>query len=118
MRLAGVNVGKVKSKELEKGASRTLVELELDEKYAPIPRVPARVLRQKTLLGETYVELSPGGPAAAPKLQDGDRLPNTQRGAHGRARRDLLRLRRTHPQGLPGVGGRALAWRSRAARRT
>ncbi|MGH3991697.1 MAG: MlaD family protein, partial [Pseudonocardiaceae bacterium] len=73
VRMAGVNIGKVKTKELEKRAARTLVELELDEKFAPISRDSRAVLRQKTLLGETYVELSPGSPGA-PKLQDGGRL--------------------------------------------
>jgi virulence factor Mce-like protein len=82
VRMAGVNIGKVKSKELEKRASRTLVELELDEKYAPIPKTARAVLRQKTLLGETYVELSPGtsGASADDKektLQDGQRLSNS-----------------------------------------
>src|SRR5919112_3940102 len=43
VRMAGVNIGKVKTKELEKGASRTLVELELDEKYAPIPKTARAV---------------------------------------------------------------------------
>ena len=77
VRLAGVNVGKVKSKKLEKGASPTLIELELDEKYAPIRRDSRAVLRQKTLLGETYVELSPGSPGAK-KLHDGGRLANSR----------------------------------------
>ncbi len=77
VRLAGVNVGKVKSKELLKGASRTLVELELDERYAPIPRDSRAILRQKTLLGETYLELKPGGSRSA-KLRDGGRLPDAQ----------------------------------------
>src|ERR687895_1540814 len=60
VRLAGVNVGKVKKKELDKGGARTIVELELEERYAPIPRDTRATLRQKTLLGETYVELSTG----------------------------------------------------------
>jgi virulence factor Mce-like protein len=77
VRLAGVNVGKVKTKELEARGARTLVELELDERFAPIPRDTRAILRQKTLLGETYVELSPGSPRA-PKLEDGERLRNRQ----------------------------------------
>ena len=77
VRLAGVNIGKVKQKQLEAKGARTLVELELDDKYAPIPRDTRATLRQKTLLGETYVELSPGGPRA-PKLEDGERLRNEQ----------------------------------------
>src|SRR5918998_1207744 len=35
VRLAGVNVGKVKTKQLEARGARTLVELELDSRYAP-----------------------------------------------------------------------------------
>src|SRR5215213_9264268 len=60
VRIAGVNVGKVKSKELDKGGARTIVEIELDEPYAPIPKDTRAMLRQKTLLGETYIELTPG----------------------------------------------------------
>src|SRR6266545_5957408 len=60
VRLAGVNVGKVKSKKLDKGGARTLVTLELKSQYAPIPKDTKAILRQKTLLGETYVELAPG----------------------------------------------------------
>lgn len=77
VRLAGVNVGTVKSKALAPGGRRTLVELELDEEYAPIPESTRAILRQKTLLGETYVELSPGGREARP-LADGGRLATSQ----------------------------------------
>src|SRR5918997_3354174 len=77
VRLAGVNIGKVKQKELEAKGSRTLVELELDEQFAPIRRDTRATLRQKTLLGETYVELSPGG-SRARMLEDGERLRNEQ----------------------------------------
>ena len=38
VRLAGVNVGKVKKKELQKGPARTLVELELEERLRPDPQ--------------------------------------------------------------------------------
>jgi phospholipid/cholesterol/gamma-HCH transport system substrate-binding protein len=77
VRLAGVNVGKVKSKELDKGGARTVVEIELEEKYAPIPKDSKAMLRQKTLLGETYVELSKGTKSKG-ALKDGGRLPNAQ----------------------------------------
>jgi len=77
VRMAGVNVGKVKTKRLARGGERTLVELELDERYAPVPSDTRAILRQKTLLGETYVELSPGDGRAA-MLRDGGRLPNAQ----------------------------------------
>jgi virulence factor Mce-like protein len=79
VRMAGVNVGKVKSKELDEGGARTIVEIQLEEPYAPIPRDSRAMLRQKTLLGETYIELTPGnrGDAAA-TLDDGGRLRNAQ----------------------------------------
>ena len=60
VRIAGVTVGKVGSKQLDKGANRTKVVLKIDPKFAPLPRDTRAILRQKTLLGETFVELSPG----------------------------------------------------------
>ena len=73
VRIAGVNVGKVKAKELEDGGNATVAELELDDRYAPVPEDTRAVLRQKTLLGETYVELAPGSRAGG-MLGDGGRL--------------------------------------------
>ena len=77
VRLAGVNVGKIKTKKLDKGGARTIVDVEIDERYAPIPRDTRATLRQKTLLGETYLELSPGD-GEGPALGDGERLANVQ----------------------------------------
>ena len=51
VRMAGVNVGKVKGKELDVGGARTIVEVEIDEPYAPIAKDTRAILRQKTLLG-------------------------------------------------------------------
>jgi len=73
VRIAGVNVGKVKTKELDKGGNATLAELEIEEEFAPVPRDSRAILRQKTLLGETYVELSTGDRSGA-VLEDGGRL--------------------------------------------
>jgi phospholipid/cholesterol/gamma-HCH transport system substrate-binding protein len=77
VRMAGVNIGKVKSKRLDAGGARTIVELEVASKYAPIPRDSRAILRQKTLLGETYVEISQGDKRAG-MLDDGGTLPNAQ----------------------------------------
>ena len=77
VRLAGVNVGKVKKKELNKGADGTLVTIELKKQYAPIAKDTRAVLRQKTLLGETYVELAPGK-ASSGDLSDGGTLSAAQ----------------------------------------
>lgn len=73
VRIAGVNVGKVTKKELQDKLGRTLVTLELDQRFAPIPEDTRAILRQKTLLGETYVELTPGD-RNADKVEDGGRL--------------------------------------------
>jgi phospholipid/cholesterol/gamma-HCH transport system substrate-binding protein len=75
VRLAGVNIGKVKKMELAQGAARTVVELEVEDEYAPIPDDSRAILRQKTLLGETFVELSPGSPFAQ-KLPENAKLPD------------------------------------------
>ena len=77
VRLAGVTIGKVRQKSLDKGASRTNVTIEIKQKYAPLPSDVHAILRQKTLLGETYVELTPGVKGAK-KLADGGTLPNGQ----------------------------------------
>ena len=77
VRIAGVNVGKVKAKELDAGGARTLTELEIDDEYAPIPEDTRAILRQKTLLGETYVELTPGNPESG-MLAEGDTLESSQ----------------------------------------
>src|SRR4051794_14276116 len=60
VRMAGVTIGKVRKKELDPHGNRTLATIEIDRKFAPIPKDSRAILRQKTLLGETYVELSPG----------------------------------------------------------
>ena len=73
VRLAGVNIGKVKKRSLDKGGARSRVELEIKPKYAPIPRDSKAILRQKTLLGEAYMELSPGNERNG-ILEDGSQL--------------------------------------------
>jgi phospholipid/cholesterol/gamma-HCH transport system substrate-binding protein len=72
VRISGVTVGKVKKIELgDDGRSEATIELE--EKYAPPASDSRAILRQKTLLGETYVEMTPGT-KGAPRLQEGDKL--------------------------------------------
>jgi len=81
VRIAGVSVGKVKTKELndEDGTLKpsTIVEIEIEDEYAPVPKDTKAILRQKTLLGETYMELTPGDKSSG-TLEDGDRLPDAQ----------------------------------------
>jgi phospholipid/cholesterol/gamma-HCH transport system substrate-binding protein len=75
VRISGVEVGHVVGLKVNK-EGRTAAKLEIDSKYAPIRANMHAILRQKTLLGETYVQLIPQGPARA--LPDGGRLPNSQ----------------------------------------
>jgi phospholipid/cholesterol/gamma-HCH transport system substrate-binding protein len=77
VRMAGVNIGKVKQKELGPGGRSTLVTMELKPHFAPIGRDAHAILRQKSLLGETYVEITPGT-QGAPKLADGGTLASAQ----------------------------------------
>lgn len=73
VRMAGVNIGKVKRKALGPGGRTTVAEIELDPRFAPIRRNTRAILRQKSLLGEIYVELSPGT-ATADDLPEGGTL--------------------------------------------
>jgi phospholipid/cholesterol/gamma-HCH transport system substrate-binding protein len=61
VRISGVSVGKVKEIELS-DAGAAIATIEIDSEFAPIPEDSKAILRQKTLLGETYVELTPGSP--------------------------------------------------------
>src|SRR4051812_28524340 len=75
VRIAGVSVGKVRKLDVDPGANRTLATLELDPQFAPLHQDARAILRQKTLLGETYVELTPGHGANIP---EGGKLANSQ----------------------------------------
>ena len=71
VRIGGVSVGKVKSIELAptnvrvNGRDTTAAELEIKPQFAPIASDARAILRQKTLLGEAYVELTPGSDSDA-----------------------------------------------------
>jgi phospholipid/cholesterol/gamma-HCH transport system substrate-binding protein len=66
VRIGGVSVGKVKAIELAPpdlridGQDLTEAEIEIQPEFAPISSDARAILRQKTLLGETYVELTSG----------------------------------------------------------
>ncbi|WP_445150392.1 MlaD family protein [Baekduia sp. Peel2402] len=58
VRIAGVNIGKVIK--LDPSENRTDATLEIKREFAPLPVDSRAILRVKSLLGETYVELTPG----------------------------------------------------------
>jgi phospholipid/cholesterol/gamma-HCH transport system substrate-binding protein len=75
--IAGVPIGKVVSVGLDRHSGLTRAVIQIDSRYAPRPKDTRAILREKTLLGETYVELSMGNPKDG-MLADGGRLPNAQ----------------------------------------
>jgi virulence factor Mce-like protein len=72
VRISGVKVGKVISVERRGLGADALVEI--DQQFAPLPRDTRAIVRFKTLLGETFVGLTPGS-ADAPKLPENGTLP-------------------------------------------
>jgi virulence factor Mce-like protein len=77
VRISGVPVGKVKAKSVNTKNATTDVTLEIDARYAPIPKDTRAILRQKTLLGETYVELSPGSRQSG-SIPDGGQIASSR----------------------------------------
>lgn len=76
VRISGVNVGHVIGFKLGKdGLTRATVQI--DSKYAPVRSDMHAILREKTLLGETYVQLIPHS-RTAPPLGDEGELPRGQ----------------------------------------
>jgi phospholipid/cholesterol/gamma-HCH transport system substrate-binding protein len=77
VRIAGVSVGKVISKSLDPQGNRTVATIELDNQYAPLHKDAKATLRTKTIIGETYVEITPGS-SHAPPIPDGGLLARSQ----------------------------------------
>jgi virulence factor Mce-like protein len=71
VRIAGVSVGKVVDKNIDTThhSNRTVATIQLNPDIAPLHANARAILRQKTLLGETYVELTPGT-QNAPKIPE------------------------------------------------
>jgi phospholipid/cholesterol/gamma-HCH transport system substrate-binding protein len=112
VRISGVTVGRV-VKTAESGR-HTNVTMRIYPRYAPIPRDTQAILRQKTLVGETYVELTPGNRASGP-LRDGATLARSQvkstveldevlRALDPRTRRDAQRFLTSLATALQGRG--------------
>jgi phospholipid/cholesterol/gamma-HCH transport system substrate-binding protein len=75
VRISGVPVGKVVA--IERGPdNRTDATLEMRADYAPVPRDARAMLRTKTILGETFVDLTPGNPRSG-MLPDEGTLPHS-----------------------------------------
>jgi ABC-type transporter Mla subunit MlaD len=83
VRIAGVNIGKVKSVKAYKGGdgNMSLVTMEIDKAGLPLHKDATLKVRPRIFLeGNEFVDLSPGTPAA-PTIDDGDTIPSTQTSA-------------------------------------
>jgi phospholipid/cholesterol/gamma-HCH transport system substrate-binding protein len=74
VRISGVSVGKVQNIAVSPDGRQATATIDIYDKYAPIPLDTRAILRTKTLLGETYVELTPGN-GKGRQLADGGTLP-------------------------------------------
>jgi virulence factor Mce-like protein len=77
VRIAGVSVGTVIGTKLDPQGNRTLATIQMHNQYAPVCSNARAILREKTILGESYVELTDGSAGCKP-LPDGAMLPRTQ----------------------------------------
>jgi ABC-type transporter Mla subunit MlaD len=83
VRIGGVSVGKVKSVELAppeyrvNGKDVAAAEIEIEPEFAPISSDARAILRQKTVVGETFVEITAGH---EPGFKDGQVLASVSHG--------------------------------------
>src|SRR5438067_993967 len=77
VRVAGVPVGKVVQKDLDPHGNRTDATLGIVRQFAPVHHDARAMLRQQTLLGETYLELTPGT-RGSPTIPEHGLLRNSQ----------------------------------------
>ena len=113
MRISGVPVGKVKSIAPDRHR-RARRRIELESRYAPLPADARAILRPKTLLGETYVELTPGrnsagtipedGKLAAAQVSDTVELDEILRAFDPRTRTAIQGWMQTHAPAIEGRG--------------
>ncbi len=81
VRIAGVNVGKVKAIARQPGTDASIVTMEIQDKGLPIHKdATARIRPRIFLEGNFFVDLQPGTPAT-PTIDDNDTLPVSQTAA-------------------------------------
>ena len=74
VRISGVRVGTIKSIKTDPVSGSSNVVVEMMPQYSPVAKDSRAMLRAKSLLGETYLELTPGNPNG-PVVADNGRLP-------------------------------------------
>jgi ABC-type transporter Mla subunit MlaD len=112
VRISGVTVGRVTN--VNPRLTNTRATIEIDHQYAPIAATSKAILRAKTLLGETYIEITPGR-KSDPRLKEDAVLPGKQvlptteldeilRALDPATRKDLQKLLGGLSHGLRGRG--------------
>jgi phospholipid/cholesterol/gamma-HCH transport system substrate-binding protein len=118
VRIAGVNVGKVKKIERQDGTDAAVVTMEIDKKGLPIHKDATVKIRPRIFLeGNFFVDMQPGTPGT-PTLGDGDTLPITQASDPVQLDQVLTALQqdtRTQLQELLDTYGKALTTKPTAA---
>jgi virulence factor Mce-like protein len=78
VRIAGVNVGKVKAVEAQDGTDAAVITMQIEEQGLPIHKDATAKIRPRIFLeGNFFVDLRPGTPSA-PELGQGDTIKITQ----------------------------------------
>jgi phospholipid/cholesterol/gamma-HCH transport system substrate-binding protein len=77
VRSAGITIGTVRKVEVDHDSNRALATLVLESRYAPLASDARAIMRRKTLLGETFIEITTGS-AKAPRVADGGRLADSR----------------------------------------
>ena len=99
VRIAGVDVGKVKKVERGPGSFAT-VTMELEQRALPLHRDASLKIRPRIFLeGNFFVDLSPGTPSA-PELEDGGTIPLAQTAIPVQLDQVLGALRRSNREDL------------------
>jgi phospholipid/cholesterol/gamma-HCH transport system substrate-binding protein len=75
IRVSGVPIGKIQK--IERSGHNVLATVQIQERYAPLRKDVKVTVRRKTLLGEGYLELTPGH-ANAPLLPENATIPPSQ----------------------------------------
>ena len=74
--MAGVDIGRIQSINLDPATYRAVVELSVSGDYRNLPIDTSAAINTQGLLGEQYIALEPGGDPAF--LKEGDRIKLTQ----------------------------------------
>src|SRR5947209_100154 len=77
VRISGVSVGRVIAVTQDKRTGLSRAEIQIQSRFAPLPASTRAILRTKTLVGEAYIELTPGN-RNGPHIPDDGLIPQTR----------------------------------------